>query len=548
MARDWILDVDGMTCDSCERHVAEALEAVGARDVTASWREGTAHFAFAGAPDEARVRAAVEAAGYAPRTLRPIRDPDTVPDASGDVDYDLVVVGSGSAAYAAAIQARDHGHRVALIERDTVGGTCVDAGCVPSKALLRAGEVFHQAGHHPFAGIGTAPSGLDLAELVRQKDDLVAALRRDKYLDLVDVHGFDVIPGTGRFADPDTLDVDGRELRSRAFLVATGASPALPPIPGLEEAGYLTSTTALDLEELPEQLVVIGANAIGLELGQCFAHLGSRVTFLDVAERVAPFEEPEVSEALTRILADDGSEVLAPARVTGVARDGDRRRVSVEVAATERVLGADDVLVATGRRPNTDRLGLEAAGVEVDERGAVVVDEHLRTSNPRVFAAGDVTPAPQFVYVSAYEGALAARNALLGAGERVDLCGLPRVTFTRPQIASAGFTEAEAREQGHAVRTAVLDLADVPRALVNRDTRGLIKLVADAETDRLLGAAALAESAGEVIQSAVLAIRFGITTGELAGTFHPYLTMVEGLRLAAQTFTRDVKKLSCCAA
>lgn len=548
MAEQWTLDVDGMTCDSCEAHVTGALQRAGAREVSASWREGTATFTHHGEPDPSAVRDAVEDAGYSPGVLHAVDDPTLVPAASGPVDYDLLVLGSGSAAYAAAIQARDHAKTVALVEANTVGGTCVNVGCVPSKALLRAAEVYHQAGHHPFAGVATRAGEVDLPALIAQKDDLVGALRQGKYLDLVDAYGFEIIRGTARFADAETVEVDGRSIRARAFLIATGASPAVPPIPGLEEAGYLTSTGALELKELPSRVAVIGANAIGLELGQYFSHLGSKVVFLDIAERIAPFEEPEVSEMLAAALRDEGSEVLAPVQITAVERHGDVRRITVTVNGTERIVEVDEILVATGRRPNTEGLNLDAAGVEVDARGAVIVDEYLRTPNPRVFAAGDVTPAPQFVYVSAYQGALAARNGLLGAGERVDLTGLPRVTFTAPQIASAGLTEAQARDAGHAVKTAVIDLGNVPRALVNRDTRGLIKLVADAETDRLLGASVLAESAGEVIQSAVLAIRFGITTTELAATFHPYLTMVEGLKLAAQTFTRDVKKLSCCAA
>lgn len=230
-------------------------------------------------------------------------------------------------------------------------------------------------------------------------------------------------------------------------------------------------------------------------------------------------------------------------------RDGDARRLTVDADGEGLTVEVDEILVATGRRPNTADIGLDAAGVEVDRVGGVVVDRQLRTANPRIWAAGGVVAGvPQFVYVSAYHGALAADNALAGAARTTDYTGLPRVTFTSPQIASAGLTEAQARESGHAVKTSVLALEHVPRALVNRDTRGLIKLVADADDDRLLGASVLADAAGEVIQSAVLAIRHGITTTELAATFHPYLTMVEGLKLAAQTFDRDVAKLSCCAA
>ncbi len=466
----------------------------------------------------------------------------------GRFDYDMVVVGAGSAAFAAAIRATEAGYRVALVEHGTLGGTCVNVGCVPSKALLRAGELAWAAGHHPFAGLSTSSGPVDLVALVAQKDELVGDLRQVKYADLVGDYGFTLLEGHGRFTSPDVLDVDGRSIRAWAYLVATGASPVAPPIPGLAEAGYLTSTSALELTRVPKRLVVIGANAIGLELGQFFLHVGSEVTFVDVAERIAPFEEPEVSESLASVLSAQGAHIHTGAQVLGVKRAEDHVDVTVSVGNRHFDLACDEVLVATGRRPNTEGLGLEAAGVTLDGRGALVVDDRLRTTNPRIYGAGDVTGAPQFVYVSAYEGALAVDNALLGAERSVDFTGLPRVTFTTPQVASAGLTEAQAAGAGYEVETSILPLSAVPRALVNHDTDGLVKLVAEAGTGRLLGASVLADGAGEVIQTAVLAIRHGITTNELAATFHPYLTMVEALKLAAQTFTRDVEKLSCCAA
>jgi mercuric reductase len=478
----------------------------------------------------------------------PAPGPASAAEASHAVDYDLVVLGAGSAAFAAAIKARDAGRTVALIESDTVGGTCVNVGCVPSKALLRAGEVAHTSAHHPFEGIVTEPAKVDLGAVVDAKNGLVERLRQAKYADLVDDYGIDVLSGHGRFVDESTIEVDGRAVRAHAYLVATGARPVAPSIPGLAESGYLTSTTALELREVPGRMVVIGANAIGLELGQFFAHAGSEVTFVDVADRIAPFEEPEASTELAGALTEQGAVVHTAAQVTGIRHEGDVRILTVTVGGRELVIEADEVLVATGRRPNTDDLGLEAAGIAVDARGAVVVDDQLRTPNPRVWAAGDVAGSPQFVYVSAYQGALAAENALLDAGRAVDLSSLPRVTFTTPQLASVGLTEAAAVAAGHRVKASVLPLDAVPRALVNRETTGLVKLVADSDTDALLGATVVGDAAGEVIQSAVLAVKFGITTVELAATFHPYLTMVEGLKLAAQTFTRDVHRLSCCAA
>jgi len=542
------LEVAGMTCTDCEHHVTAALEGAGAEQVSADFRRGVARFTWPEGTAEARLRAAVTRAGYTPGTLR--AESPGVPAAprEGEADYDLLVLGAGSAAFAAAIRGRDAGYRVALAEAGTLGGTCVNVGCVPSKALLAAGAAYWAAGHHPFAGITTSAGPVDLAALVAQKDELVAALRQEKYADLVSAYGFEILPGHAAFTGPGTVEVAGRVIRPGAVLIATGASPAAPPIPGLAQAGYLTSTTALDLKQVPERLAVIGANAVGLELGQFFGHLGSAVTFLDVAGRIAPFEEPEVSQALTGVLRGQGATVHTSARILAVERDGDVRRIRATVDGQDVVVEADEILVATGRRPKTAGLGLEAAGVAVDARGAVVTDAQLRTSNPRVWAAGDVTPAPQFVYVSAYHGALAAGNALLGQGQEVDLAGLPRVIFTTPPAAGAGLTEVQARDAGYQVTTSVLPATAVPRALVNQDTSGVTKLVADAGTGELLGASVVGEGAGDVIQSAVLAIRHHITAAELAATFHPYLTTAESLKLAAQGFTRDVARLSCCAA
>ena len=543
--------IEGMTCAHCETTIAGALGAAGAEDVRASWREGLATFE-PGSASDGRLRAAVETAGYRVTGMtedaQAERREGAPPVAGVEPGYDLVVLGSGSAAFAAAIRATEAGFRVVLVEESVVGGTCVNVGCVPSKAMLAPADALFRAGHSPFPGIRTAASGVDLGALVDAKADLVGTLRTGKYLDLARDHGFTVIPGHAEFVDPETVVVGGEPVRGRRYLIATGASPAIPPIAGLADAGCLTSTTALELREVPERLAVIGANAIGLEMGQLFLRLGSRVTFLEAMPRITPLEEPEVAPTMTSVLEQEGASVLTGARVTSVARDGGQRVVAFEHEGGERRLAVDQVLVATGRRPNTAGLGLERAGIEITERGAVRVDEHLRTANPRVWAAGDVTGHPQFVYVAAYEGNLAARNALEGAGLRVDLTALPRVIFTAPTVAAVGLTDSEATARDIACECRVLPLSAVPRALVNRDTRGFVKIVAERSTGRIVGATVVADGAGDVIQAAIYAVRFGLTTEQVAGTWAPYLTFAEGFKLAAQTFTRDVTRLSCCAA
>lgn len=544
------MQIEGMTCLHCEKTIAEALTSVGASKVEASWREGRATLDAADATNE-QLKAAVEAAGYKVTSIQDAtRETSGFEALVGDKahDYDLVVIGSGSAAFAAAIRATEAGARVALMESNVVGGTCVNVGCVPSKAMLAPADAYFRAGHHPFAGIQTSANGVDLGAMVDSKAELVDQLRAEKYLDLAKAYGFTVCHGLAEFVDRETIECGGERVRARAYLIAVGASPAIPPIDGLKGAGYLTSTTALELRDPPKELAVIGANAIGLEIGQLFMRLGSKVTFLEAMGRITPLEEPEVSETMQAILEEEGATVLTGVKITSVTREGDRRIVSFQQQGESRKLKVDEVLVATGRRPNTAGLGLEKAGIELTERGAIKVDEQLRTTNSRVWAAGDATGHPQFVYVAAYEGNLAARNALEDAGLKVDFTALPRVIFTSPMVAAAGLTDEQANAQGIECECRVLPLSAVPRALVNRDTRGLVKIVAERASGRIIGVSAVADGAGDVIQAAIYAIKFGLTTDQVAGTWAPYLTFAEGFKLAAQTFKRDVSKLSCCAA
>jgi mercuric reductase len=462
--------------------------------------------------------------------------------------YDLAIIGSGSGAFAAAIEAVRQGKRVAMIERGTVGGTCVNVGCIPSKALLAAADAVHTAARQPFPGVRTAAQGVTMSTLVQGKDDIVEGLRQEKYLELIDDYGWDLIRGEGRFVDGPAIEVDGRRIEADRFIIATGASPWVPPIEGLDDVGYLTSTTAMELDEVPASMIVVGGNYVGLEQGQIFCRIGTDVTLLEALDRIAPAEEPEISQTLTDALSDDGVTVHTGATVSQVARDGDQVVVTARIDGGEKTFRAQHLLMATGRRPNTDGLGLEEVGVEVGDRGEVVVDEGLHTSNDAVYAVGDVTGHPQFVYVAGAHGAIAVHNAFDDAGRTVDYTTMPRVTFTSPQVAAAGLTDAEAEQQGLDCECRVLELKWVPRAIVNRDTRGLIKIVAERDSGRIRGVHALAHDAGDIILAAVYALEAGWTVEQMANTWAPYLTMAEGLKLAAQTFTGDVTKLSCCAA
>jgi mercuric reductase len=459
-----------------------------------------------------------------------------------------MVIGAGSAGFAAAIKSAELGFSTVMVEASTIGGTCVNVGCVPSKTLLRAVEEYHRADSKRFEGVHAQRDPLDWTAIIRQKDSLVAELRQAKYVDVLAAYpSIKLIQGKALLLGGTRVEVAGETYTPRKILLATGASTWAAPIPGLQEAGFLDSTGALALEKRPESLLVIGANAVGLELAQLFARAGTHVTVLEALPRIAPFEDAAISEALAEALRKEGMTIHAGVHIERVDRHDGRYDVSIDRDGSRRHLQAEQLLVATGRRPNTRGFGVENAGITLDERGAVQVDPNLRTANPDIYAAGDVIGRDMFVYVAAYAGSLAADNALTGGQRLFDTGAMARVTFTDPQVASAGMTEDQARAAGHDVKVSVLPMTAVPRALAARDTRGIVKLVADRKTDLLLGAHVLAPEGAEIIQPAVLAMKFGITTRELAATLFPYLTNAEALKLAVQTFEKDVSKLSCCA-
>ena len=578
------LRVDDLTCLDCAHRVERALAAVpGVERVDVSYGTKRAHVVVDPSADVGTILPAalraVEAAGYhatvtddaaagatsateraTPPATRIITGSRSDEDAGVAGAYDLLIVGTGSAGMAAAIRASELGARAAIVEAaDVVGGTCVNVGCIPSKYLVEAARHYHTA-RTRFAGIAPCDPDLAWAEVVRQKQSTVDALRQEKYLDVLAAYeGATLLRGRVTLLGDRAAGVHVRivgpdgahELVVPRVVLATGTRPARPPIPGLAEAGALDSTSVMALERLPASMIVLGGGSVGLELGQAFARFGVRVRDVEVAARILPAETPAVSETLTRALQAEGLEIHAGARATRVERTSDGYTVHVEQGSLRGVLEAEQLLVAAGRRPNIEQLGLDAAGVATDDHGFVRVDAYMRTSNPRVFAAGDVTGGPGFVYVAALGGGIATQAALAERAAEgaipIDLATVPRVTFTEPQVAAVGLTEQEARAAGFTPKVTSLPVRALPRAVVSGHVGGSVLLVADAGTDRLLGAHLVAPNAGDVIGEAALAVRFGLTTRDLVSTLHAYLTWGEGLKLAAQTFTKDVAKLSCCA-
>lgn len=540
------VNISGMTCTGCEKHVESALEKIGAKNIESSYRRGEAVFEL---PDDIEVESAIKAideANYQAGEIEEVSSLENVALINED-NYDLLIIGSGAAAFSSAIKAIEYGTKVGMIERGTVGGTCVNIGCVPSKTLLRAGEINHLSKDNPFIGLQTSAGEVDLASLITQKDKLVSELRNQKYMDLIDEYNFDLIKGEAKFVDASTVEVNGTKLSAKRFLIATGASPSLPQISGLEKMDYLTSTTLLELKKIPKRLTVIGSGYIGMELGQLFHHLGSEITLMQRSERLLKEYDPEISESVEKALIEQGINLVKGATFERVEQSREIKRVYVTVNGSREVIESDQLLVATGRKPNTDSLNLSAAGVETGKNNEILINDFGQTSNEKIYAAGDVTLGPQFVYVAAYEGGIITDNAIGGLNKKIDLSVVPAVTFTNPTVATVGLTEEQAKEKGYDVKTSVLPLDAVPRAIVNRETTGVFKLVADAETLKVLGVHIVSENAGDVIYAASLAVKFGLTIEDLTETLAPYLTMAEGLKLVALTFDKDISKLSCCA-
>ena len=482
--------------------------------------------------------------------------------------YDLLILGSGSTAFAAAIHAQELGKTAVMTEGRALGGTCVNRGCLPSKNLIEAARLVYDAAHPRYPGLTPARLNVDFPALIAQKDEVIRAYRDQHYKSLVDDADeegrppIQVVPGQVAFVDPHTVSVsapDGtsRRLAGEEVLIATGSSPLIPAIPGLSETPYLTSDLLTrgeeeELTELPRSLLILGGGYIALELGQMFARFGSEVTILTRGPSILTGYEPEIAEALTEILREEGLQIVTGAQVRSVERGGGGVAAVMQRHGSSRTLTAEKLLVATGRRPATSALGLERAGVEVDTAGAVRVDRTLRTTVSHIWAAGDVigweTESQMATPVGAHDGKIAAHNALSGEPPRVvDHRVIPRTIFTDPQVAVVGLTDEEANAAGIACDCNTLPLSVVPRAGAIRDTRGVIKMVLDAPTRRVVGVSMLGVNAGEVIGEAAMALRFGATTDDFIDLLHVYPTMAEALKLVAISFTKDVNRLSCCA-
>ncbi len=457
----------------------------------------------------------------------------------------ITIIGSGAAAFACALRAAEDGARVTLVESGTLGGTCVNVGCIPSKALIRDAARIPPATHH-VRGV-QQQIHVNGRALLEHRSDLVSRMRQRKYADVLAASAnIRRLSGHARFHDEHTLHIertDGhtRTVRPECILIATGARPNVPDLPGLAGTPFWTSNEALASPEIPQHLLIVGGSTVAVELAQAYRRLGAAVTIV-ARSALLPREDRDIGAALTRIFRNDGIAVREGTAALSVAHSGNE----FQLQTPQEILRGDRLLIAAGRRANTSALNLANTGVETDAEDRIRVDARMRTNCAHIFAAGDCTTLPQYVYVAAAAGKRAAIN-MLGGEARLDLDTLASVTFLDPQVASVGLTEHAAREQRLNVEARLLPASEIPRASVNGDHRGFIKLVAERGSGRLLGAHIIADQAGEIIQAAALAMRAGFTIQDLADEMIPYLTMAEGVKLCAQTFMQDLTRLSCCA-
>lgn len=472
-------------------------------------------------------------------------------------NFDLVILGSGSTAFAAALRAQELGKNAVMTEERIIGGTCVNRGCLPSKNLIEAAKLLHDARNPRYPGLTAAELELDFQELISQKDEIVHEYRRKKYESLIGGR-VQIERGHARFLDAHTVEVGKKRLTGERILIATGSHPVAPPVEGLDRVRYLTSDLltsdeAVEMTELPRSLIVLGGGYIALELGQMFRRFGTKVTILERNDQLlAHGYEPEVGRTIGAIFEEEGIQVVTRASVRWVRNEAEGIVAGVKIGDRSQEYQAEKLVVATGRRPNTEGIAPENAGVAVGEKGQVLVDEYLQTNVPHIFAGGDAigseTGSQMATPVGSQDGGIAAHNALSGAKPRsVNHRVIPRAIFVDPQIAVVGMTESEAVAAGHSCWCNTLPMSLVPRAGVIRDTRGIIKMVADSETNEVLGVTIVGNSAAEVIHEAAMALRFKATLHDFIDQLHVYPTMAEALKIVAISRFKDPAKLSCCA-
>jgi mercuric reductase len=482
---------------------------------------------------------------------------------SKSTQYDLVILGGGAAAFAAITEASDRGLSTALVNTGLpLGGTCVNVGCVPSKHLLAVGEQAATPRENPFEAVqySDGEPTVDWVAALDGTDDLVERFRQENYVDVAEHFETDIYEGYGRLVDDTTIQVvdgtdEGTRITGQKALVTTGSSPWAPPLDGLDEVDYYTSETILEERDLPERIVMLGGGYIALEWSQILHRVGVDVTILQRSERVLSGMEGQLGREMQRAFEADGIEVITGndfQRVHTPAGDGGAEAIQSGVAVEtvvddiDRTVTGDALFVATGVQPNSEDIGLETVGVETNDDGTVRVDEHFRTTNPDIYAAGDVIGEPELETVAAKEGNHAVKNAFGDEGVSIDYDAVPAVVFTSPEVAAVGTTEREYMDEHGTCSCRTVQMEDVPRAKAVENTDGLVQVVKHHETDEIVGVHMVGPRAADMIMEATLAVKFGLTVDDIIDTVHPFPTFSEAFKHACQAFRRDTSTMSCC--
>ncbi|MBI4426348.1 MAG: mercury(II) reductase [Candidatus Kerfeldbacteria bacterium] len=472
--------------------------------------------------------------------------------------FDLLIIGGGAGAFAAAIRANELKAKTALINAGLpLGGTCVNVGCVPSKTLLYASEMLHYA-KLGIPGVELEVKNFDFQKVVQDELALVEKLRQEKYEKVLkNLEHVMAIEGGAQFVSQNEVEVNGEKLSAKKFIIAAGSTATVPPIENIRQVGYVTHIEALRLERQPKELVVIGAGPLGLEFAQMFARFGTKVTVLQREPSIFPHSEKTLTDRLTEVLTKEGIVIKTNAEVKSARKEADKKVISYAINGTQEEESADEILLAAGKTPNTQGLGLDVAGVEIDKRQAVVVNQNFQTSNKSVFAVGDVTNGPLRLEPTAgREGTLAAENALSSQGGSafggkgttlsIDYHTVPYTIFTDPQLAGVGFTEEEQMKQMGVCACRTVSFEDIPKAIIMRRTEGLIKMAIHPQTKQILGVHILAPNAGELIAEAMMLIKNKNTIDDVVNSLPMFPTLSESIKTVALSFTKDISKLSCC--
>jgi mercuric reductase len=462
---------------------------------------------------------------------------------------DLIIIGGGAGAFASAIQANELKAKTAMVNAGLpLGGTCVNVGCVPSKRLLWAGEVIHLAQNHKIPGIEIELKNFDFQKVIQDELNLVSHLRKEKYEQVLkSLESVTLIEGRAKFISKNEIEVNGVKLWAEKFIIATGSTTNEPPIGGIKRVGYLTHIEALKLQKLPEELIIVGAGPVAIEFAQMYARFGSKVTLIKRSPGILRFAERELTDRLAEILEKEGVKIISNALINRAHQVNGKKVLSISTNGKEEEFAGDEILLATGKAPNTKGLGLGLSGIEVDKKQAIVVNEFFQTSQPHIFAVGDVVNLPSRFETSAgREGTLATHNALTDTKDGIDYDTVPFTIFTDPQLAGVGWTEDEQMERMGTCACRTVSFENVPKAIIMNRTEGLIKMVIHPSTGQILGVHILAPNAGEVIAEAMVLVKNKNTIDDVINSLPMFPTLSEALKIVALSFKKDVSKLSCC--